>query len=127
MKVKLEGIATIYKGAILTLLTYGAPVWNEAISYEHNRNTSECNISLHPNCKGVSNHVQRDDLYVDENDSHAHKTGRKTPRYKVKQKSGHCDIECDFRRGNSKTATTGRSWENSQSGTERGNINVSVH
>jgi hypothetical protein len=30
-------ITTIYKGAILPLLTYGAPVWIEAMKYEHNR------------------------------------------------------------------------------------------
>jgi hypothetical protein len=27
----------IYKGAILPLLLYGAPVWIEAMQYEHNR------------------------------------------------------------------------------------------
>jgi ribosomal protein L5 len=30
-------LQTIYKGAILTLLLYGAPVWIEAMQYEHNR------------------------------------------------------------------------------------------
>jgi len=30
-------MATIYKGAILPLLTYGAPVWIDAMNYEHNR------------------------------------------------------------------------------------------
>ena len=35
--IKHEAIATIYKGAILPLLTYGAPVWIEAMRYEHNR------------------------------------------------------------------------------------------
>jgi len=34
---KNEGIAVMYKGAILPLLTYGAPVWNNAMKYEHNR------------------------------------------------------------------------------------------
>ena len=29
-------IATIYKGAILPLLSYGAPVWIEAMKYQHN-------------------------------------------------------------------------------------------
>ena len=29
--------ATMYKGAILPLLTYGAPVWIDAMKYEHNR------------------------------------------------------------------------------------------
>jgi hypothetical protein len=32
-----EKIKTIYKGAILPLLTYGAPVWIDAMKYEHNR------------------------------------------------------------------------------------------
>jgi hypothetical protein len=35
--IKHEAIATIYKGAILPLQTYGAPVWIEATKYEHNR------------------------------------------------------------------------------------------
>lgn len=30
-------IATIYKGAILPLLTYGAPVWIDVMKYEYNR------------------------------------------------------------------------------------------
>jgi hypothetical protein len=34
--IKHAAIATIYKGAILPLLTYGAPVWIEAMNYEHN-------------------------------------------------------------------------------------------
>jgi len=34
---KNEAIAVMYKGAILPLLTYGAPVWNDAMKYEHNR------------------------------------------------------------------------------------------
>jgi hypothetical protein len=34
---KNETIAPVYKGAILTLLSYGAPVWIEAMKYEHNR------------------------------------------------------------------------------------------
>ena len=29
-------IATIYKGAILPLLTYGAPIWIEAMKHQHN-------------------------------------------------------------------------------------------
>jgi ATP-dependent Clp protease adapter protein ClpS len=35
--IKPAAIATIYKGAILPLLTYGATVWIEAMNYEHNR------------------------------------------------------------------------------------------
>jgi hypothetical protein len=35
--IKHEAMATIYKGAILPLLTYGAPVWIETMKYEHNR------------------------------------------------------------------------------------------
>jgi len=35
--IKQEAIATIYKGAILPLLSYGAPVWFEAMKYGHNR------------------------------------------------------------------------------------------
>ena len=35
--IKNEAIAAMYKGAILTLLTYGAPVWIDAMKYEHNR------------------------------------------------------------------------------------------
>jgi hypothetical protein len=32
-----ETLKTIYKGARLCLLLYGAPVWIEAMKYEHNR------------------------------------------------------------------------------------------
>ena len=35
--IKRAAIATIYKGAILPLLTYGAPVWIDTMQYEHNR------------------------------------------------------------------------------------------
>jgi len=34
---KNEAVATMYKGAILPLLMYGAPIWSEAMKYEHNR------------------------------------------------------------------------------------------
>jgi hypothetical protein len=33
--IKHAAIKTIYKGAILPLLTYGAPVWIDAMKYEH--------------------------------------------------------------------------------------------
>ena len=35
--IKHPAIATIYKGAILPLLTYGAPVWIDAMKYQQNR------------------------------------------------------------------------------------------
>jgi hypothetical protein len=35
--IRQEAIATIYKGAILPLLSYGAPVWFEAMRHGHNR------------------------------------------------------------------------------------------
>jgi hypothetical protein len=35
--IKRAAIKTIYKGAILPLLTYGAPVWIYAMKYEHSR------------------------------------------------------------------------------------------
>ena len=35
--IKHAAIETIYKGAILPLLTYGAPAWIDAMKYEHNR------------------------------------------------------------------------------------------
>jgi len=35
--IKHAAMATIYKGAILPLRTYGAPVWIEAMNHEHNR------------------------------------------------------------------------------------------
>jgi len=34
---KHESLKTIYEGAILPLLLYGAPVWIDAMKYEHNR------------------------------------------------------------------------------------------
>jgi hypothetical protein len=30
-------LRTIYEGAILPLLMYGAPVWEDAMKYDHNR------------------------------------------------------------------------------------------
>ena len=35
--IKHETLKTIHKGAILPLMLYGAPVWIDAIKYEHNR------------------------------------------------------------------------------------------
>jgi hypothetical protein len=32
-----KAMATIYRGSILPLLTYGAPVWIEAMNFGHNR------------------------------------------------------------------------------------------
>jgi hypothetical protein len=43
--IKHAAVANIYKGAILHLLTYGAPVGIEAMNHEHNRNTSEYSAS----------------------------------------------------------------------------------
>jgi len=34
---KNEAVATMYKGAVLPLLMYGAPICSEAMKYEHNR------------------------------------------------------------------------------------------
>ena len=34
---KHEALKMIYKGAVLTLLLYGAPVWIEGMKYEYNR------------------------------------------------------------------------------------------
>jgi len=38
--IRSEAIDTIYKEAILPLLTYGAPVWIEAMKYWHNRRST---------------------------------------------------------------------------------------
>ena len=35
--IKHAAMATIYKGAILPLLTYGAPIWIQAMDHEYNR------------------------------------------------------------------------------------------
>jgi ribonuclease HI len=35
--IKHKAMATIYKGAILPLLSYGIQIWHEAMKYEHNR------------------------------------------------------------------------------------------
>ena len=36
-RIKHKAMGTIYKGAILPLLSYGVPIWIEAMNYEHNR------------------------------------------------------------------------------------------
>jgi hypothetical protein len=70
--IKHAAIATIYKGAILPLLTYGAPVWIEAMNYEHNRKQyirvqRLINIRM---AKAYRIHVERSDLHDDGNDPH---------------------------------------------------------
>jgi len=37
MGIKHKAMDTIYKGDILPLLSYGVPIWIEAMNYEHNR------------------------------------------------------------------------------------------
>ena len=43
-RIKHAAIETTYKGAVLPLLTYGAPVWIDAMKYTIDRNTSEFSV-----------------------------------------------------------------------------------
>ena len=61
-----KSLKTICKGALVPLMTYGAPVWEEAIKKA--RTPSEDaelpKTYQHQNSKGVQNHIIRSVLYA---------------------------------------------------------------
>jgi hypothetical protein len=74
--IKHAAIETIYKGAILPLLTYKAHVWIDAIKYEHKTEIHQSSLCYkHKNGKGVSHYIKRSALHPDGNDAHKHQTG----------------------------------------------------
>jgi hypothetical protein len=71
-RLKHGALQTIYKEAILPLLLYGAPVWIEALQYEHNR-LKYIKVQRHHNCQGIPYSVERSPLHTDRTDPHRRK------------------------------------------------------
>jgi len=95
--IKHEAIATIYKGAILPLLTYGAPIWIEAMNFEHNRQKyirvqRLINIRMAKAFRTTSSEAL---CMLTGMTPILIKLEEKTAHYKIKQKLGHHDIEWD--------------------------------
>ena len=60
---KHEALITIYKGAILPLLLYGAPVWIEALRYEFNRCKQGAKAHESSDRQSISHYIQRSSMY----------------------------------------------------------------
>ena len=90
-------IASIYKGAILPLLTYGAPVWIDAMKYEHNRQKYirvQCLINIRmakvyrtTSSKALCMLTEMTPIII--------KLEEVVKRYKIKEKLGNCTFELD--------------------------------
>jgi len=97
MGIKHEAIATIYNGAILPLLTYGAHVWIEEMDFEHNRqkyirvqhliNIRMAKASRTTSSEALCRLTGMTPIII--------KLEEKTAHYKIKQKLAHDDIEWD--------------------------------
>jgi hypothetical protein len=91
-------MATIYKGAIPPLLTYGAPVWIDAMNYEHNRNKyirvqRLINISMAKAYRRTSSEA----LCMTTGMTPKHiKLEEVVKRYNIKEKLGNRAIELDY-------------------------------
>ena len=95
--IKHKAIETIYKGAILPQLTYGAPVWIEAMNFEHNRQKYVrvqrlINIRMAKAFRTTSSEAL---CMVTGMTPIIIKLEEETAHYKIKQNSGNCDIEWD--------------------------------
>jgi len=95
--IKYEAIATIYKGAILPPVTYGAPVWIEAMKFEHNRrkyirlqrliNIRMANTFRTTSSEALCMLTGMTPILI--------KLEQETAQYKIKQNSGNSEIEWD--------------------------------
>jgi len=67
---KHEALKTVYKGAILPLLLYGAPVWIEAFKFDYNK-LKYIRVQRHEymNSQSIS-HVKRSTVHPGRNDSY---------------------------------------------------------
>jgi len=95
--IKHEVSATIYKGAILPLLTYGAPIWIEAMNFKHNRQKYirvQCLINIRM-AKAFRTTSSEALCMLTGMTPILIKLEEKTEHYKIKQKLGHHDIEWD--------------------------------
>jgi len=95
--IKHKAIGTIYKGAILPQLTYGAPVWIEAMNFEHNRQKyirvqRLINIRIAKAFRTTSSEAL---CMVTGMAPIIIKLEEEIAHYKIKQSSGNCDIEWD--------------------------------
>jgi len=95
--IKYEAIATIYKGAILHLLTYGAPVWIEEMNFEHNRQNyirvqRLINIRMAKAFRTTSSEAL---CILTGMTPIIIKLEEETAQYKIKQNSGNGEIEWD--------------------------------
>jgi len=95
--IKYEAIATMYKGAILPLLTYGATVWIEAMNYEHNRQKyirvqRLINIRIAKAFRTTSSEAV---CMLTGMTPVIIKLQQETAQYKIKQNSGNSEIEWD--------------------------------
>jgi len=95
--IKHEAIATIYKGAILPQLTYGSPLWTEAMNFEHNgqkyilvqrlNKIRTAKVFRTTSSEALCMLTGMTPVII--------KLEEETAHYKIKEKSGHCDIEWD--------------------------------
>jgi ribonuclease HI len=95
--IKHAAIATIYKGTILPLLTYGAPIWIEAMNYEHNRQNyirvqRLINISMTKAYRTTSSEAL---CMLTGTTPIIIKLEEAVQRYKAKERTGICKIELD--------------------------------
>jgi len=95
--IKHEAIATIYKGAIVPLLTYGATVWIEAMYFEHNRQKyirvqRLINIRIAKAFRTTSSEAL---CMLTGMTAILIKLEKETARHKIKQNSAHRDKEWD--------------------------------
>jgi len=95
--IKYEAITTIYKGAILPLLTHGAPVWIEAMNFEHNRQKyiriqRLINIRMAKALRTTSSEAL---CMLTGMTPIIIKTEQETAQYKIKQNSENSEIEWD--------------------------------
>ena len=88
--------ATIYKGAILSLLSYGVPIWIEAMNYEHNRqkyirvqliNISMAKAYRTTSSKALCMLTGMTPIII--------KLEESAQRCKAKERTGNCKIELD--------------------------------
>jgi hypothetical protein len=115
--IKHVAIATLYKGTILPLLSYRAPIWIEAMNYEHNRQKYIrvqllINISLAKAHRTTSNDAL---CLLTGTTAIIIKLEEVAQRYKAKERTGICQIELDHEVEFKKTGCTGRRSDNRRS------------
>ena len=95
--IKHAAMYTIYKGTILSLLSCGAPIWIEAMNYEHNRQKyirvqRLINISMAKAYRTTSSEAL---CVLTGTTPIIIKLEELAQRYKAKERTGNCKIELD--------------------------------